>query len=514
MNILKQIDKYLNNTPMYRLVLYILVSYTTLALVLSVAGYLSYGPLALLISLLTILVASLATNYLTSKALKLPTQHESTIITSLILFFIIAPVEGISMFYAVVLASLSSILSKYLLTYRNTHIFNPAAAGLFFVSILGFGASYWWIANIYMLPFVIIGGLLLVRKVRKFDLGLYAFGASLLSVAIISLFYGLPATDVFKSVLISGPFFFFISFMVTEPHTLPGTKRDQILYVLFIILFPTLFNLTHIYNLTPEASLLAANILSLLVAGRKRVLLKLENVKEVGQDIFEYTFKNKTEPDQDFQFTPGQYVEINLDHKNHDVRGSRRYFTISSVPGNTFSFTTKFPKEAPSSFKTELMEIDGNATISATQFGGDFILPKDESKPLVFIAGGIGVTPFISFLRSMLAAGTKRDLTLFYCAKEEAEVSFVELLKEATLKLNLKVILVLGVQPEHTNPNNTFQTEYGYLSEQIITKHSTLTNSKEYFISGPNVMVSSICSILHKIGISRRKIHTDFFPGF
>jgi Na+-transporting NADH:ubiquinone oxidoreductase subunit NqrB len=72
--------------------------------------------------------------------------------------------------------------SKFVFAINRKHIFNPAALGAFAISLTGLGASTWWIGNKFLLPFVVVIGLLFVRKVRKF--GMFA---SFIVVAVIGL---------------------------------------------------------------------------------------------------------------------------------------------------------------------------------------------------------------------------------------------------------------------------------------------------------------------------------------
>ena len=89
-----------------------------------------------------------------------------------------------------------------------------------------------------------------------------------------------------------------------------------------------------------------------------------------------------------------------MPHRRADSRGIRRVFSISSADADTgtVSFGIKIPAEGSSSFKRTFAELPPGSRIQATTVGGDFVLPADTAEPLLMVAGGIGITPFISHL--------------------------------------------------------------------------------------------------------------------
>lgn len=465
-------------------------------------------------SLVLLLSVCVGLNFLLAKILKLPVQHISSIITALILFLVLVPLESLEMFYALVLAGIVSTLSKYFITFRNTHIFNPAALGIFAVSITGFGSAYWWVGNYYMFPLLLVGGYIVIRKIRRETLALSAFVSSILFILAISLYNGLSFLEIFPQTFFSGPIIFFIIIMLTEPHTIANTRSQQIFYG-FLILFilPILTRIFELNAFGPETALLIGNAFSFFASYRTRLVLRLKNIEKLNDEVFEYSFE-KIYPGNTIKFTPGQYAEWSLPHNNSDDRGMRRYLTISSAPNTDISFATRFPAGVVSSWKESLKKLSIGDKMFATQFGGDFVLPTDESKKIVWIAGGIGITPFISQIRGILATnGTSRDITLFYCIRSKKDTAFMPLLKEAVEKIGLKLIYVVGDKVDQAPVLGIENIEHGYMSTEILEKYISGTEY-EYFISGPNIMVDMVKNILKTKGVSGGKIHTDYFPGF
>src|SRR4051812_34213512 len=109
-------------------------------------------------------------------------------------------------------------------------------------------------------------------------------------------------------------------------------------------------------------------------------------------------------PEKPVQYTAGQFTELYLPHNNPDKRGIKRWFTISSSPSEELlSITTKFTPEKGSSFKETLRKLVPGTEVHLEEPMGDFVLPKLIQTPLIFVAGGIGITPFHSILEWLAA---------------------------------------------------------------------------------------------------------------
>ncbi len=521
--LLNKIDSFLNNTPMYKVVLYSLFTIVVVAFVESYLGILDYNLKSLLISFFTIFIVSVLTNFSFAKILKLPHQFESTVITSLIMFLILLPTENFFETVPFITASFLAISSKYIFSLKNTHIFNPAAFGIFATTFIGyftksFAIAFWWVGSLYLLPVVLVTGLIVIRKTRRTALFFASIFAGFLASIFSSTVYGMNFFEVLNLTFISGPIIFFITMMLTEPHTITRNKKQQIFYGLFIILLPVVTNYFIKFNITPELSLLVGNFLSFVISQRRRFILKLKEVKKLNDDTFEYVFENTG--NKKFNFSAGEYMEWDLEHANQDIRGMRRYFTISSCPNeNEIAFATKFPPNDESSFKKALKEMKIGDTIFASQLGGDFLLPEKQNKNIIMIAGGIGITPFISQLRYLLSQKQKvkenSSVALFYCVRSAKDIVFTDLLKQSIDELGLKVIYVVSDNSQDSEAlkyNNSFY-ESGYITKDILNKY-TQNMHNEYYISGPNMMVTLTKKILLEAKNKAKNIHTDYFPGF
>jgi ferredoxin-NADP reductase len=210
-------------------------------------------------------------------------------------------------------------------------------------------------------------------------------------------------------------------------------------------------------------------------------------------------------PEKPFEYTAGQYIELNLKHPKADDRGVKRWFTLSSPPGQEFlTITTKHAAEKGSTFKQALWNLKpGDEAIMTGPFG-DFVLPKLIQTPLVFVAGGIGLTPFHSILEWLANNGEKRPIKMLYAVRTEDEIVFQQTFEKA------------GVQPTIivSDPSPAWGGERGRLSADIIIGLTQPEDNALVFVSGPEAMIQALAKDLHKAGIDKSQIVTDEFPNY
>ncbi len=149
--------------------------------------------------------------------------------------------------------------------------------------------------------------------------------------------------------------------------------------------------------------------------------------------------------------------------------------------------------------------------IVAGQLAGDFTLPRNKKKKLVFIAGGIGITPFRSMIEYLLDKKEKRDIVIFYSNKTIQDVAYIELLDRAERELGIQTIAVLTSQTPEMLAKNEFPTT---INQQLVMSEVPDYQDRTFYISGPRGMITSFTELLQDLGIHRRNIKKDFFPGF
>ena len=499
------IDRFLNNITMYRLVLYYLIALLAIAAIFGAFGILPYNPIAIIFSTVFLLVVAWSANGIIAHIMNAHPNTESVYITALILALIITPGMPTDattvgfLFWAAVLA----MASKYVFTINKKHIFNPAAFAVAITALTVSQTASWWIGgNVPMMAFVIVGGLLVVRKIQRFDLAL-TFLVFALASDILTHVGSDPITTIQKA-LIHTPLFFFAAIMITEPLTTPPTRLGRVVYGALVgALFTPAINIFSIYS-TPELALVVGNVFSYLISPKGKYILTLKEKRNEGADTYDFIFN----ADKKLRFRPGQYLEWTLGHEHSDGRGNRRYFTIASSPTeDTVQLGVKF-YEPSSSFKRALLAMQPGDTIVAGQLAGEFTLPKDLNKKLAFIAGGIGITPFRSMVKYLIDRDEKRDVILFYSNRTADEIAYRDVFDEAKQKLGMKTIYIT------TSGGNMPDTNGGRLTADAIKKEIPDYRERMFYISGTHAMTNAFEKTLRGMGVPRSQIKTDFFPGF
>lgn len=503
---MKVIDNLLNNFTTYRVVLYGLIFLVIVSVFFSGVGIVPFSTLNLIISLILIITTCFVANFIFAKIFRVQINPESFAITSLILFLILTPYQLGNSPLNYILFSVIAMGSKYVLAVHRKHIFNPAAFSLVLMGLSGAYEGEWWIGNRFLFPFVLFVGFLIVRKVRKFSLFISYFIFAVISISIFAYLNGSDILQVLSQAIPSWPLLFLGTVMLTEPLTMPPSRRLQVIYGALVgFLTGVQFNIGPFF-MTSETALILGNIFAYFVSFRKRLVLEFKEKVELSPSIYEFIFKKP----KSLNFLPGQYFEWTLGHSRPDSRGVRRYFTVASSPTEeNLKIGVRVEKIKGSSFKKSLVNLMPGQKIYAGSLSGDFTVPKNKNEKLVFIAGGIGITPFRSIVKYMIDSKEKRDIVLFYSNSTPESFVYKDILKEAE-DFGLKTVYVLTKNYENIN----WVGHKGRLTTELIKKEVPGFEDRTYYLSGRISMIESYKNLLKGLGIKPHKIVTDYFPGF
>ncbi|BCL80484.1 NQR2_RnfD_RnfE and FNR_like domain-containing protein [Ktedonobacteria bacterium brp13] len=501
-----KLDYFIDRITMYRLVLYVLIALIAVAVFLAAFHILPFTPLSLLASTFLLVVICAVLNALLAAVFGVPANVESSYITALILALIIDPAQTPVAFQFIAWAAILAISSKYILAINNKHIFNPAAIAVVITSFaLGESAS-WWVGTTSMLPLVLVGGLLIAYKLRRIEMTLIFCGVAAVFTGLITYVQGHPLLTAAQQLFVGSPLFFFAFIMLTEPLTEPPTKMLRRVYAALTgLLFLPQLHFATLYS-TPELALVLGNIFAYIVSPKQKVVLKLAQRVKIATGAIDFVFT----PAQRLHYRPGQYMEFTLAHPHPDSRGNRRYFTLASSPTEKNMHVGVRFYEQGSSFKQAMLKMNGKTKIVAAQIAGDFTLPQDPEQKLVFIAGGIGITPFRSMLKYLLDTKQRRNIILLYINRTANEIAYKDILNAVQARSGIKVIHAL---------TNTAALPPGWnglagrLTEEAIKEVVPDYDERLYYLSGPPDMVRGYEKILKDMHIKSDYIKKDFFPG-
>jgi ferredoxin-NADP reductase len=504
---IKWIDAVLNRITTYRLVLYYLVGLLGVSIVYSTLGILPYQPLAVLFSALFLVAACWAVNRLFARTFQVAANIESSYISALILALIITPQSAPGDLWFFFWAGLWAMASKYILAISKQHIFNPIAFAVALTALTINQTASWWVGDGPMLPFVLLGGLLIIRKTQRLGLAVAFTAAALGTTFLLTAILGSEPMLAVQNIILYSPLVFFAVVIITEPLTMPPLRVQQLAYGALVgFLFSPEVHAGPVY-LTPELAVLLGNLVAFIVNPRLRLILTLKEKIQLAPDVYDFIFV----PDKELLYEPGQYLEWTLGHRGPDSRGNRRYFTLASSPTErNLRVGVKFYGQS-SSYKRAMLAMPQNSQIVASQLAGDFLLPDDREQKCIFIAGGIGITPFRSMIQYLIDIGQRRPITLFYVNRSPADVVYQEVFDKAQRVLGLKTVYSYTDLSTAKFSNASLA---GRIDGALIKKEVPDYGRCLFYISGPNAMVEATRELLLKIGVSRSHIKTDFFPGF
>lgn len=503
---IKSVDNILNRVTMYRLALYYLIFLLGAAVLLSVFGVLGYDPFALLFSTGFLIAACWLTNTIFAKAYGIPPNAESAYISALILALIITPLGSPHDLWFLGWAAVWAMASKYIVAIRGKHIFNPVGFAVALTYLTINQSASWWVGDAPMLPFVLIGGLFVVRKIGRFDLVSSFLLAALASILAAAALGGENPVATLQRVTVYSPLLFFALVILTEPLTTPPTRMLRMLYgAVAGLLFAPQVHLGDFYT-TPELAILIGNVFSYIVSPKATLVLRLKQKVQIASDTYDFIFA----PSRRIAFSPGQFMEWTLGHPDADSRGNRRYFTLASSPTESdLRLGVKF-YENSSTFKQALLSMGPSREIVAANLAGEFVLPPDPNQKCVFIAGGIGITPFRSMIKYLLDTRQRRPIVLFYVNRTVNDIVYVDLLQRAQVELGIKTIYTIT---DKRNLPTSWQGQVGYVTPKMIKAQVPDYDNCLFYLSGPKGMVDSFKELLRRLNVKESRIKTDFFYG-
>lgn len=488
MNSMDWINGQIGRITMYRMVVYGLVGLVLMATVLMLTDTIGYSPVAFTMSVIVCSAAAYGSNRLFGWLFGVKPHGESALITGLILALLFSPPATLIGFVKLGLVAVIAMASKYIMVIRGRHVFNPAAIAIVIASVSQLAFAGWWIATPAMIPVTIVVTVVILYRTKKLRLGMLFVG-----VAVGALL--LRGTDVITA-LTSWPLLFIAGVMLSEPLTLPPRAYQQYIVAVAVAILMTVPLQYGLVTMTPALALVVGNIVGWWFGQRQTIRLRYVGKKQMSPTAYDFTFDTKP-----LRFEPGQYIELTLPHAHADSRGDRRIFSIVGKPGDDqMSIGTKLPQK-PSSFKRALMGLKVGDNVYATRIAGDFVLPSQTQQPIVCIAGGVGVTPFISFCLS-----SKYPIQLIYAVSDSHDIIYAELLRHHAVDVTI-------VSPHDTKIPDTEWKHYKGGIDSTMVEHLIDVNAQPItYISGPPGMVMTTKRLLKKMGI--QQINVDEFTGY
>lgn len=201
------------------------------------------------------------------------------------------------------------------------------------------------------------------------------------------------------------------------------------------------------------------------------------------------------------EFEAGQFFNVTL------PGALKHHFTIINSP-NEDTILSNTTRLRDTDFKNTLRDLPLDTEVEVGEIGGRFILPQDFSKPIVFVALGIGITPYISMLRFIKEEAIPANITLIYSDHKKEEMPFLQELQDyAVNNKDLKIILTI------TGDDN-WKGEKRHVDAEFIKDYLDEPENFLYYISGPPKAVHSVAESFAEAGIPKENIKAEDFTGY
>ncbi len=228
----------------------------------------------------------------------------------------------------------------------------------------------------------------------------------------------------------------------------------------------------------------------------------VEVIKDFG-DSFKLLIKAKN--GSSLSFIPGQFGWLTAKNKPYTSDDHPFSFSSSSKDGSIIEFGIKELGD----FTREIKHLNpGDTVYMDGPFGNFSIDVFQNSRGYVFFAGGIGISPLISMLRTLSDRKDKREITLFYASHKWDSLTYRDDLEALRDKLNITIIYVLET------PDNDWEGEKGFITDKIIERHFpkwSIKDCPEVLICGPIPMMSVVTKLLRKKKFPQKHTHYERF---
>jgi ferredoxin-NADP reductase len=212
---------------------------------------------------------------------------------------------------------------------------------------------------------------------------------------------------------------------------------------------------------------------------------------------------------EELDFTPGQYFHVTLPNLGYeDDKGLRRHITVVTSP-NEKGVLGLATRMRDSAFKRTLRELPVGSEVEVEPPKGNFGLPEDPSRPLVFVAGGIGITVFRSMLRYVHEEQLPYRMTLIYSNRDRESTAFLDELRELEQALpDFRLVLTMTQDPGWEEETRKVDAEFvqDYLGDDL--------DQYTFMVAGPPAMAEGVQAALEEAGVRAENVIVERYSGY
>lgn len=236
-------------------------------------------------------------------------------------------------------------------------------------------------------------------------------------------------------------------------------------------------------------------------------MVSLKHRREVAEGTTAFLFEKPA----GFSFKAGQCLNFTfLDPPATDAEGNTRTFSIASSPDEEELMVATRMRDT--AFKRVLQAMPLGAPVEIEGPFGNFTLHKNATRLAVFLAGGIGITPFRSIIRDAARKKLSHRLFLFYANRRPEDGAFLEELQQA--ERDNPNYQFVGIMTDMANSKRPWQGKTGHINKEMLTQFISDITAPIYYTAGPPGMVTAMRRMLADAGINNDGIHTEEFDGY
>ena len=229
------------------------------------------------------------------------------------------------------------------------------------------------------------------------------------------------------------------------------------------------------------------------------------------QIVAEGTMVFYLEKPEGFQFKAGQSIDLTLiNPAETDAKGDSRPFSLVGAPFETeLAVATRMRDSA---FKRVLRDLPPESLVRVAGPFGSFTLHNDASRPAVFLAGGIGITPFFSIIKQASHEHRSHRLFLFYSNKRPEEAAFLDELMQ--LERDNPHYRFIGSMTAMDQSDQAWAGSRERIGPALLEQVLGQIKGPVYYSAGPSDMVAAMRRMLNGAGVDDDDIRTEEFPGY
>ena len=234
---------------------------------------------------------------------------------------------------------------------------------------------------------------------------------------------------------------------------------------------------------------------------------RLEGRREVAAGTSAFHFSKPS----GFIFEAGQAIDLILgDSASTDARSARHAFSIVSAPAEReLTIATRMRE---SGFKRALAALPIGSTAKLDGPFGSLASHDDRERALVLVAGGIGITPFMSILRQAAHEASRRPISLIYSNRRPEDAAFLDELEDLARRSG--EFRLLATMTQMNGSARPWQGETARISETLLNKAARHLQAPMHYVAGPSEMVKSIRQTLTLAGIAKEHVRSEEFFGY